>query len=66
MGLVGLFGLLLASISQGTLGKIGHCFKFVVWAPFLIPVFVAEVGPGYCDKKRNYPFLFIYIGSTYS
>ncbi len=62
LGLIGLFGQLLSSVSHGTLGKIGHGFEFVVWAPFLIPIFVAEVGPDFCDKKRHYPFLIVYIG----
>jgi hypothetical protein len=62
LGLIGLFGQLMASVSQGVIGKAGHGFEFVVWAPFLIPMFAAEIGPIYCDKKRHYPFLFVYIG----
>jgi hypothetical protein len=62
MGGIGLFGQLLASISQGAIGKVGHSFDFVAWAPFLIPMFAAEMGPSYCDKKRHYPFLFGYVG----
>jgi hypothetical protein len=62
LGLIGFCGQLLASISQGTIGKVSHGFDFVAWAPFLIPMFAAEVGAGYCDKKRQYPFLFVYAG----
>ncbi|RFO95802.1 hypothetical protein DIC66_16580 [Rhodoferax lacus] len=62
LGLIGLCGQLLGSISQGAVGKIGQSFAFVAWAPFLIPMFAAEMGRAYCDKKRNYTFLFIYIG----
>ena len=62
LGFIGLFGHFLASVSHGTFGKIGHGFESVVWAPFLIPIFVAEVGPGFCDKKRHYSSLIAYIG----
>jgi hypothetical protein len=61
MGLIGLFGQLMASISQGAIGKAGHGFEYVAWAPFLIPMFAAEGGQDYCDKKLHYPFLFLYI-----
>lgn len=61
LGLIGLCGQLLGSISQGAVGKVGQSFAFVAWAPFLIPMFAAEIGQAYCDKKRNYAFLFVYV-----
>ncbi len=61
LGLIGLFGQLVGS-GAGVVGKVGQSFAFVAWAPFLIPMFLAELGPGYCDRRRNYPFLFVYIG----
>jgi hypothetical protein len=60
MGLMGICGQLLSS-APGTLGKVGQSFSFVAWAPFLIPMFAAQVGPAYCSKKRNYPLLAVYI-----
>ncbi len=62
MGLIGVCGQLLGS-SQGALGKIGQSFAFVAWAPFLIPMFAAEIGTAYCNKKKHYPFLVLYIAA---
>jgi hypothetical protein len=61
MGVIGMVGQLVGS-GHGTLGKIGQSFSFVAWAPFLIPMFAAEVGALYCNKKKQYPFLFLYMG----
>ena len=62
MGFMGICGQLLGSLSQGTAGKLAQGFSFVAWAPFLIPMFVAELGAGYCNRQRNYLFLTFYIG----
>ena len=34
--------------------------NFLTWAPFLIPVFVTQIGNTYCNVKRNYTWLFLF------
>ena len=62
MGMMGVCGQLLGGLGETTIAKLAQGFAFIAWAPFLIPMFVAEVGSTYCNKQRNYFFLFIYIG----
>jgi hypothetical protein len=49
MGGFGIFFLLLAHISP-----IANGFSFLAWAPFLIPIYVQQIGPNYCNAAKNY------------
>jgi hypothetical protein len=61
MGLIGLFNFLLAG--GGDFGsKVSQGLTFVAWAPFLIPMYVFQQGTSYCNVKRNYFFLALYMG----
>jgi hypothetical protein len=60
MGLIGLFGFLLAG-GEDVGNKVSAGFKFLTWAPFLIPIYLNLVGTSYCNVKKNY---FLLIGWT--
>jgi hypothetical protein len=55
MGLMGLFFVLLANISPVARG-----LSFVAWVPFLIPIYLQQVGPSYCNANKNYILLLMY------
>ena len=61
LGFIGLCGQLLGNISHGAVGKLAQAMAFVAWAPFLIPMYVAELGEGYCRRQRHYPFVIGYV-----
>jgi hypothetical protein len=61
MGFIGLCSFVLSS-REGTLARIGSGFNFLAWAPFLLPIFIREVGPTYCNAARNRLFLIFYTG----
>ena len=44
-----------------TFGKINQGIMFLAWAPFLIPMYIIQQGPSYCNKKLNFLFLAFYI-----
>jgi hypothetical protein len=52
MGGFGIFFLLLARISP-----VANGFSFLAWAPFLIPIYLQQIGPKYCNATKNYVFL---------
>jgi hypothetical protein len=60
MAPIGLIGQVMAG-SSGVAGKLGIGMSFLAWTPFLIPMFVADIGPSYCNRKRNYIFLSMYV-----
>ena len=57
MGLIGLFFVLLANISPVARG-----LSFLAWAPFLIPIYLQQVGPSYCNAHKSFILLFMYAG----
>ncbi|MGB2833338.1 MAG: hypothetical protein WBC07_10330 [Methylotenera sp.] len=61
MGLIGLFNLLIGFASQSASTKVSQGIMFLAWAPFLIPMYVIQDGPSYCDVKKNYFFLFFFM-----
>lgn len=61
MAFVGLCSFVLSS-REGILSKIGSGFNFLAWAPFLIPIFIREIGPTYCNARRNLSGLAVYTG----
>ena len=54
-GVIGFFCLLLTNVS-----KVAHGMTFLAWAPFLIPIYVQQLGAGYCNVKRNYSALLVF------
>lgn len=58
MGIIGLFSLLVAG--EGAVRKTFQAMIFVAWAPFLIPIYLAQHGSSYCNARKNYFFLLIY------
>lgn len=61
MGFVGLCSFALSS-REGLLARIGAGFNFLAWAPFLLPIFIREIGPSYCNAHRNRVMLAFYAG----
>ena len=60
IGVIGLIALLSSGAvdSQRNLGnKISIGISFLAWAPFLIPIFVGQVGRQYCNTKVHYAIL---------
>jgi len=55
MGGIGLFSLLLSYVSP-----VANGLSFLAWTPFLIPLYVQQLGSTYCNAKRNYLFLVAY------
>lgn len=63
MGIIGLFSYLLGGGGEGVVSKVFQGMTFVAWAPFLIPMFVLQQGASYCNVKKNYIFLAVYMGA---
>lgn len=55
IGVIGLFSLLLSNVS-----KVADGLSFLAWAPFLIPIYVHQIGSHYCSVKKNYIFLMLF------
>ena len=60
MGIIGLFSLLVGG-GEGAIRKTLQGMTFVAWAPFLIPMYLLQQGSSYCNAKKNYVFLAIYM-----
>jgi len=60
MGIVGLFTFLLGKGGDGTASKVMQGISFLTWAPFLIPMYLLQNGAGYCNPRRQYPFLALF------
>ena len=52
MGGIGVFSLLFSHISP-----VANGLSFLAWAPFLIPIYVQQLGVNYCNARRSYLFL---------
>jgi hypothetical protein len=61
---MGFFGLVSFPFSahEGVAARVASGFNFLTWAPFLLPLFIREVGPAYCNARRNKIFLAGYTG----
>jgi hypothetical protein len=59
---MGCFGLVSFPFSahEGVVARVASGFNFLTWAPFLLPLFIREVGPAYCNARRNRLFLVLY------
>ncbi len=63
MGVIGFFGYLIAG-GEDVGNRISAGFKFLTWAPFLIPIYIVQFGAAYADARRNYFFLAIWISAV--
>lgn len=60
MAFIGLFALFVGR-SPGTIGKLFAGISFLAWAPFLIPIYIGELGKGYARAGRQYLFVALYF-----
>lgn len=62
IGFVGLIGLLSTGSAghQNVGNKVSAGMAFMAWAPFLIPIYVAQFGRQYCHVKWHYAMLGIF------
>lgn len=58
MGVIGLASALLAKGDGGS--KVANGIQFIMWLPFIIPVYRARLGKEYCNAKLNYILLGLY------
>jgi hypothetical protein len=67
MSVLGLASFALSS-HEGIAARIAAGFNFFAWAPFLLPLYMREIGPSYCNGPRNkillagYTFLVVLMG----
>jgi hypothetical protein len=59
MGALGILGIPLSG-GTGGLSKFVAAFQFLTWAPFLIPLYLREAGPSYCNATRAIPMVILY------
>jgi hypothetical protein len=60
---VGLFAMATGGGNFGDAGgKFMAAFTFMMWAPFLMPLFQKIVGNGYCDMRKQGALLMLYFG----
>jgi hypothetical protein len=62
MGCVGLCTIPFSKY-EGVLGKVAIGFNFLAWAPFLIPIYAAELGEDYRNIYLNRFLLVVYTGA---
>lgn len=62
MGYVGLLAFLLGSGREGTFGKVMQGLAFVTWAPFLIPMYLIQLGETYGSWRKQWPYLLFFSG----
>ncbi len=55
MGGIGIFFLLLSQVNP-----VANGLSFLAWAPFLIPIYLQQIGSRYCNAKSNYLLLLVY------
>jgi hypothetical protein len=60
MGCIGLVSYFF-SRNEGIVGKIAGGFNFLTWAPFLIPFYLREVGPSFCNARRSGVLLVLFV-----
>jgi hypothetical protein len=57
-------GLVAVAFGGGVVGDVGGKilggFIFLIWLPYLIPIYIKVVGPGYCNQRLQYSLLIGY------
>ena len=62
MGYVGLIAFLLGAGREGTFGKVMQGLIFLTWAPFLIPMYLIQLGDAYSSLRKQLPYLLFFAG----
>jgi hypothetical protein len=62
LGYFGLIAFVLGGGREGTFGKIMQGVAFLTWAPFLIPMYLVQLGYGYSSWRKQLPFLLFFMG----
>jgi hypothetical protein len=44
----------------GVVSKVMDAFHLLTWAPFLIPIYLQEAGPAYCNARKMAPFIILF------
>lgn len=60
VGCVGLIALVLGGGREGTFGKVMQGLSFLTWAPFLIPMYLIQLGEAYSSWHKQWPFLLFF------
>lgn len=62
LGVIGFFGFIFGyGGGINTFGKIAQGIMFLAWAPFLIPMFILQEGPRYCNRNLHFFLLLFYV-----
>lgn len=60
---IGIFSILFGGGGFGDVGgKFLAGFAFLLWIPYLIPIYIKIVGPNYCIPRQQYALLILYTG----
>lgn len=59
MGYIGVLGFAIGT-NKEIAGRIGDGFRFLTWAPFLIPIYYRRVGDAYCKARLNTVLLIVF------
>ncbi|PZO20608.1 MAG: hypothetical protein DCF26_02720 [Burkholderiales bacterium] len=62
LGYFGLFALLLGGGREGVFGKLMQGLAFLTWAPFLIPMYLIQLGDAYSSWRKQWPYLLVFSG----
>lgn len=62
LGYFGLFALLLGGGREGVFGKLMQGLTFLTWAPYLIPMYLIQLGDTYSSWRKQWPFLLFFAG----
>ncbi len=61
LGLIGFVGFIFGyGDGTSTFTKINQGIMFLAWAPYLIPMYILQQGPSYCNKKLHFILLSVY------
>ncbi len=53
-----------ASSFEGPFGKVADAFNFLIWAPFLIPIYINKLGDSYCNARLHTPCLVVHVAAV--
>ena len=61
LGLIGFIGFIFGySGGTSTFAKVNQGIMFLAWAPYLIPMYILQQGPTYCNRKLHFILLGCY------
>jgi hypothetical protein len=62
LGYFGLIAFVLGGGREGAFGKIMQGLAFLTWAPFLIPMYIIQLGESYSSWRKQWPYLLVFMG----